>query len=559
MKLPRPGGISATASLRKDREAGERASDAVRSQAAGPTDPPFRRVLVANRGEIAVRIIRACHELGIEAMAVFSDADATAGHVRAADSAVRLGSAPATESYLRGDAIIEAALSGGAEAIHPGYGFLAERASFARAVEAAGLVFIGPSAESIAAVGDKLAARRLARAAGVPVVPGTLEPAAVERPDGVEAILAEADGIGFPLFVKAAAGGGGRGMRRVASRGELPAALAAGSAEALAAFGDGAVYLEREVRPARHIEVQLLGDETGTIVAVGERDCSIQRRNQKLVEESPAPGLTVEERRELHELAVRVARAAELRNAATAEFLFDEDRRFWFLEVNTRLQVEHAVTELTSGIDLVREQILIAAGRPLSAATIAAAHGATTPGRHAIEVRLMAEDPSRSFAPVAGRIGRWSMPSGPGVRVDTAIEAGDRIPPDYDSLIAKILVVDDDRDAAIRRLARVLDEVEVTGIQTSLPFHRFVAAHRGFAAAELSTDWVAAEWEPAMESDRAAALSLASPVAVSVAEEAGSRTTTFPAVSPRLVGGHPSGSGWARAGREDDVDRWPAR
>jgi 3-methylcrotonyl-CoA carboxylase alpha subunit len=530
-----------------------------RKNAARPTDPPFRRILVANRGEIAVRIIRACHELGIEAVAVFSDADATAGHVRAADSAIRLGPAPAAESYLRGDVIIEAARSSGAEAIHPGYGFLAERASFARAVDVAGLVFIGPSADAIAAVGDKLAARRLARAAGVPVVPGTLEPAAVERPDGVEAILAEADAIGFPLFVKAAAGGGGRGMRRVTARAELPAALTAGSAEALAAFGDGAVYLEREVRPARHIEVQLLGDGIGTIVAVGERDCSIQRRNQKLVEESPASGLTVGERREVHELAVRVARGAELRNAATAEFLFDEDRRFWFLEVNTRLQVEHGVTELTSGIDLVREQILIAAGRPLSAATIAAAQGAATPARHAIEVRLTAEDPARSFAPVAGRIGRWTMPSGPGVRVDTAIEAGDRIPPDYDSLIAKILVVDADRDAAIRRLARVLDEVEVTGIQTSLPFHRFVAAHRGFAAAELSTDWVAVEWEPAMESDRATALVLASRVAAAAVDGAAVATNAGPAVSPGLVGGVGSGSGWARAGREDGVDRWPAR
>jgi acetyl/propionyl-CoA carboxylase alpha subunit len=564
VKVPGQGEISATASLRKDTEpVGGRASDragiVAKDPTGGPSGPPFRRILVANRGEIAVRIIRACHELGIEAVAVFSDADTTAGHVRAADSAVRLGPAPATESYLRGDAIIDAARSSGAQAIHPGYGFLAERASFARAVQAAGLVFIGPSAESIAAVGDKLAARRLAQAAGVAVVPGTLEPAAVDRADRVDAILAEADGIGFPLFVKAAAGGGGRGMRRVTARAELPAALAAGSAEALAAFGDGAVYLEREVRPARHIEVQLLGDETGTIIAVGERDCSLQRRNQKLVEESPAPGLTEGERRELHDLAIRVARAAELRSAATAEFLFDEDRRFWFLEVNTRLQVEHGVTELTSGIDLVREQILIAAGRQLSAATMAAAHGAATPARHAIEVRLTAEDPARSFAPVAGRIGRWTMPTGPGVRVDTAIQAGDRIPPDYDSLIAKILVVDVDRNAAIRRLARVLDEVEVTGIQTSLPFHRFVAAHRGFAAAELSTDWVAAEWEPALVTDRAAALARAASAAATVADGAGAAPMAGPVKSPGLLGGQGSGSGWARAAREDDVDRWPAR
>jgi acetyl/propionyl-CoA carboxylase alpha subunit len=538
--------------LRKDREPG---GDPDSSLATDPhADPPFRRVLVANRGEIAVRITRACHELGIEVVAVYSDADATAGHVRTADMAVRLGPAPAAESYLRADAIIDAARSTGAEAIHPGYGFLAERASFARSVEEAGLVFIGPTADSIAAVGDKLAARRLARAAGVPVVPGTIEAADVKRADGVEAILADADSVGFPLYVKAAAGGGGRGMRRVTTRDELPAALAAGSAEALAAFGDGAVYLEREVRPARHIEVQLLGDAMGTIVAVGERDCSIQRRNQKLVEESPAPGLTAAERREVHALAVRVAQAAELRSAATAEFLFDEDRRFWFLEVNTRLQVEHGVTELTSGIDLVREQLLIAAGRPLSATTIAAAEQAASPGRHAIEIRLTAEDPARSFTPVTGRIGRWAMPAGPGVRVDTAIEAGDRIPPDYDSLIAKILVADADRAAAIRRLARVLDEVEVTGIQTSLPFHRFVAGHPGFEAGDLSTDWVAAEWDPAMQADRAAALAVASRFAAAVAATAAS------AVAPNGAAAARDGtSGWLRAGREDDLDRWPER
>ena len=532
--------------------------------------PPFRRVLVANRGEIALRIIRACHELGAEAIAVYSDADASAAHVRAADAAVRLGPAPAAESYLRGDAIIDAARRLGAEAIHPGYGFLAERAAFARAVEDAGLVFVGPTSASIAALGNKLAARRLARAAGVPVVPGTLEPAAVDRADAVEAVLADADGIGFPLFVKASSGGGGRGMRRVTTREELPAALAAGSAEALAAFGDGAVYLEREVRPARHVEVQLLGDAVGTIVAVGERDCSIQRRHQKLVEESPAPGLSETERREVHEFAVRVARAAELRNAATAEFLLDEDRRFWFLEVNTRIQVEHGVTELSSGIDLVREQLLISAGRPLSRATLDAAERAAAPGRHAIEVRLTAEDPARAFAPVAGRVGRWSMPGGPGVRVDTAIEAGDRVPPDYDSLIAKILVVDVDRAAAIGRLARVLDEVEVTGIQTTLPFHRFVAAHPGFRAAELSTDWVAEHWDPAMEADRGAALEIAASVATAVAaggvasgtsgQASGSGTSAAPETRPSSPGAmerRDGSSGWFRAGREEDVDRWP--
>ncbi len=456
--------------------------------------PLFARVLVANRGEIAVRIIRACHELGMEAVAVCSDADVDAGHVRAADQAIRIGPAPAAESYLKGDAIIAAAVRSGAQAIHPGYGFLSERASFAAAVEDAGLVFVGPAAATIAKLGDKLAARRLARDAGVPVVPGTLEPAAVDRADGIDALVAEAEGIGFPLLVKAAAGGGGRGMRRVASGQELPAALAAGSAEALSAFGDGSVYLEREILPARHIEVQLMGDGDGTIVAVGERDCSIQRRHQKLVEESPAPGLSDEERTHLHAIAVSLGRAAGLRNASTAEFLFDEDRRFWFLEVNTRLQVEHGVTELAADVDLVREQLLVAAGRPLSERLLAASLAAMRPSRHAIEVRLSAEDPGREFAPAPGRVGRWRMPSGPGVRVDTAVEAGDRIPPDYDPLVAKLLVVDADRGAAIARLARALEEVEITGIQTTLPFHRFVAAHEGFKAGRLSTGWVAEEW-----------------------------------------------------------------
>jgi acetyl/propionyl-CoA carboxylase alpha subunit len=382
---------------------------------------PFTRILVANRGEIATRIIRTCRDLGVEVVAVYSDADVDAAHVAAADAAVRLGPAPAGESYLRAEAIIEAALATGAEAIHPGYGFLSERASFARAVVEAGLIFVGPPSSAIEALGDKLAARRTALDADVPVVPGTFDAAPVDRPDALDGILAAAEGIGFPLLVKAAAGGGGRGMRRVEEPQALPAALVAALGEARSAFGDGAVYLEREIRPARHIEVQLLGDDGGDVVALGERDCSIQRRHQKLVEETPAPGLTTDERRELHAMAVRAARAAGLSNASTAEFLFDEDRRFWFLEVNARLQVEHGVTELVTDLDLVAEQLWVAAGAPLSEPVRAAAESAVTPGRHAIEVRLAAEDPGLGFAPVPGRIGTWVMPAGPGVRVDTAI------------------------------------------------------------------------------------------------------------------------------------------
>ena len=514
--------------------------------------PPFGRVLVANRGEIALRIIRACHELGIEAVAVYSDADAGAGHVRAADDAIRIGPASPTESYLRSDAVIAAATGSGAEAVHPGYGFLSERASFARAVEAAGLVFVGPSPDTIAMLGDKLAARRLAEEAGVPVVPGTLEPAAVDRPDAIDGLAAEADRIGYPLLVKAAAGGGGRGMRRVASRDELPAALAAGAAEALSAFGDGSVYLEREVLPARHIEVQLMGDADGAVVAIGERDCSLQRRHQKLVEEAPAPGLSDEERGHLHEMAVRLGRAAGLRNAATAEFLFDEERRFWFLEVNTRLQVEHGVTELATNVDIVREQLLVAAGRPLSARMLAAAAEAARPTRHAIEVRLSAEDPAREFAPAPGRIGQWRMPAGPGVRVDTALGPGERVPPEYDPLIAKLLVVDVDRASAIARLARALDEVEVTGIQTTLPFHRFVAGHENFRAGELSTSWVADQWGADAAGLRQSALGIAATVAAAVAAttSAGSSAQAGPISTATQ-------NGWHRAAREDGIDRWP--
>ncbi len=484
-------------SLRKDASATGPGSMGHRAEA------PFRRVLIANRGEIAVRILRTCRELGMEAVAVYSDADASALHVRLADDAVRIGPAPAADSYLRIDRIVDAARATGCEAIHPGYGFLAERAAFAAAVEAAGLVYVGPPPGAIQALGDKLHARRVARDAGVAVVPGTLEPARVGRPDDVAAIVAEAGKVGFPLLVKAAAGGGGRGMRRVASAAELPAALAAGSREAEDAFGDGAVYLEREIVPARHIEVQLLGDIAGRVVAIGERDCSIQRRHQKLVEEAPAPGLTTDERRALHELAVRVAARAGLVNAATAEFLRASDGSVYFLEVNTRLQVEHGVTELVSGLDLVREQFWLAAGRPLSAEAIAASERATEPAGHAIEVRIAAEDPARHFTPTPGFVRRWAMPAGPGVRVDTAVAAGDRVPPEYDNLVAKVMVHAGDRWAAVSRLRRALDETEIAGIQTTLPFHRFVARHDVFLAGELSTGWVDDWWDGPVELDRA--------------------------------------------------------
>lgn len=530
--------------------------------------PPFGTVLIANRGEIAVRIIRACHELGMSAVAVYSDADAGAQHVRLADAAVRLGPPPPTESYLRIDAVIAAAIASGADAIHPGYGFLSERAAFARAVEDAGLVFVGPPSAVIDALGDKLNARRAAASVGVEAVPGTLVGVPTERPDQVAEAVAMADRIGFPLLVKAAAGGGGRGMRRVTNSAELVGALAAGSAEAASAFGDGVVYLERELRPARHIEVQMLGDDTGRIVAIGERDCSLQRRHQKLLEEAPAPGLTVAERRHLHELAVRVGTAAGLRNAATAEFLRAPDGAFYFLEVNTRLQVEHGVTELAMGLDIVHEQFTLAAGRPLSDVALAAAERAADPDGHAIEVRLAAEDPSRDFAPSPGRVRRWVMPAGPGVRVDTGIVDGDRVPPDYDNLVAKILVHGQDRAMAIDRLRRALDETEIAGIQTTLPFHRFVARHDGFRAGDVSIDWVAEHWDGPAERARSVELAVNAAARAVTAPDGGDQSqprvraeAIDPAATTRAVVAGPGpadgASDWAAAARAGAIDRWP--
>ena len=523
--------------------------------------PPFRRVLVANRGEIALRIIRACHEMGTEAIAVYSDADAGAAHVRAADGAIRLGPPPASESYLRIDRVIEAARATRADAIHPGYGFLSERADFARAVLDAGLVFVGPPPEVIAALGDKLAARRAARAAGVPHVPGTLEPARVETAEQVASIVAAARSVGFPLLVKAAAGGGGRGMRRVIAADELPAALEAGSREAASAFGDGTVYVEREILPARHVEVQLLGDDHGHVVALGERDCSTQRRHQKLIEEAPAPGLDELGRRRLHAMAVRLAEVAGLRNAATAEFLLDRDGAFWFLEVNTRLQVEHPVTELVSGVDIVHEQLRVAAGRPLSDRALRAAERAARPTSHAIEVRISAENPATAFAPSPGQVTRWVMAAGPGVRVDTATAAGDVIPSTYDPLICKLIVTAADRPAAIARLRRALAETEIGGIQTTLPFHRAMVEEPAFAeATDLSTTWVDGHWDgPAARAVavRAAALA-ASLAAIASADHAG---PAAPLDAPRrdaTQGRVPGGpTRWREQGLSDVTDRWP--
>jgi acetyl-CoA carboxylase biotin carboxylase subunit len=442
--------------------------------------PPFGKVLIANRGEIAVRVIRACRELGIKTVAVFSDADRESLHVLLADLAVPIGSAPATESYLVIDRLIAAARETGAEAVHPGYGFLAENARFAQACQEAGLTFIGPPPAAIRAMGDKMAARRVAVELGVPVVPGTEQPVV----DDAEAARVAAT-VGYPVMLKAAMGGGGKGMRLVRAPGELAGALRAARAEAGAAFGDASVYIERYIEEPRHIEIQVLADAHGGIVHLGERECSIQRRHQKLLEESPSPFVTPEMRRRMGAAACRVAAAVGYVNAGTVEFLVDRERNFYFLEMNTRLQVEHPVTELVTGRDLVRDQLRIAAGEKLGFTQDDVAFAGW-----AIECRVNAEDPFASFIPSPGRITGLTAPGGPWVRVDTGVYAGCTIPRFYDTLIAKLIVWGPDRDAAIARMGRALAEYKVVGVQTTIPILERIVAHPDFVAGRLSTGFM---------------------------------------------------------------------
>jgi len=438
----------------------------------------FSRVLVANRGEIAVRVIRALHELGIEAVAVYSTADRDALHVGLADQAVCIGPPAASESYLRIPSVIAAAETTACEAIHPGYGFLSENPAFARACAESDLVFVGPTPEVMERLGDKAAAKDEMRAAGVPLVPGTDGPASLAE------VRIAAGELGFPVLLKATAGGGGRGMRRVEGPEQLEEAYAAASAEADAAFGDGSLYLEKIVSPARHVEVQVLCDAEGGVLTLGERECSIQRRHQKLVEESPSAAVTPETREELEASVARACAAVGYLGAGTFEFLLGPDGAPSFIEVNCRLQVEHPVTELVTGVDLVRAQLRVAAGEPLDRVGRAERRG------HAIEMRINAEDPARGFAPSPGLVRRFRPPLGPGVRVDTAIQDGLEIPPYYDSLIAKVIVVDDDRPAAIARAARALEELEVDGIPTTRDLALDVLRSDGFAAGEYSTGYL---------------------------------------------------------------------
>jgi acetyl-CoA carboxylase biotin carboxylase subunit len=439
----------------------------------------FSRVLVANRGEIAVRVIRALHELEIEAVAIYSTADEGALHVRLADRAVRIGPPPAAESYLSIPALVAAAETTGCEAVHPGYGFLSENADFVRACEEHDLVFIGPPPEVMERMGDKARAKAEMREAGVPLVPGT------EGTATVEAARTAADELGYPVLLKASAGGGGRGMRRVEDPADLGSLYDRASSEAQSAFGDGTLYVEKVITPARHVEIQVLCDNHGHVLTCGERECSIQRRHQKLIEESPSPALDAELREEMEAAAERACHHIGYRNAGTIEFLVGPDGSFSFIEMNTRLQVEHPVTEVVSSIDLVREQVRIAAGERL-------AHGGRSEPRlgHAIELRINAEDPAREFAPSPGRIERFRPPLGPGVRVDTFVEEGTTIPPYYDSLIAKLVVHDASRRLAIARAQRALSEFEIEGVPTTRTVLAEILASEEFQSGEYSTSFL---------------------------------------------------------------------
>jgi acetyl-CoA carboxylase biotin carboxylase subunit len=443
--------------------------------------PTFSKVLIANRGEIAVRVIRACHELGLETVAVYSEADRASLHVRYATEAYLLGPPSARESYLRGDRIVEIAKRVDADAIHPGYGFLAERDDFALRVEEAGIKFIGPRASAIAAMGDKAVARATVTAAGIPVVPGTEGEGDLRDED----LIGLAPQIGLPLLIKATAGGGGKGMREVKKMEDMPRLLRAARREAEASFGDGNVYLEKLIPKARHVELQILADSHGNVIHLGERECSLQRRHQKLLEESPSPIMDPELRARMGAVACKVARAVDYLNAGTIEFLLDEDRNFFFLEMNTRLQVEHPVTEMVTGVDIVKEQIRIARGRKLRYS-----QEDITLNGSAIECRINAEDPYNNFIPSTGEVTQIILPTGPGVRVDTGVFSGFEISPYYDALISKLICWGETRGEAILRMRRALEEYRVLGVNTNIPFHQNIMDSHRFIAGQYDTRFV---------------------------------------------------------------------
>jgi len=477
------------------------------------------RLLIANRGEIAVRIIRACRDLGITPVAVYSETDRMSLHVRLCDYAVPIGPPPARESYLVPQKILDAAKKTGATLVHPGYGFLAENAAFAQAVLDAGLTWVGPTAASIAAMGSKTASRTRMIAAGVPVVPGMTTPAK----DAAE-IAAFGDANGYPLLLKAAAGGGGKGMRVVRSRDEVPAAFARAQGEAKSYFADAAVYAELFVENPRHIEIQVLGDSTGRVLALGERECSLQRRHQKVLEECPSAAVTPDLRRRMEDVAVAAAKAVNYVSAGTVEFLLARDGRFFFLEMNTRIQVEHPVTEVVYGVDLVTEMIRIAMGEPMSIAA------RPEPRGHALQCRIYAEDAANNFAPSPGTIRRLRRPQGPGVRVDSGVEEGDVVPLDYDPMVAKFVIWGKDRDEAIRRARRALTESRVEGIETSIPFFLALLQDPDVLANRVSTQFLDGwAYRPASPAALQRETSLAAAALDTASKAAAARPETTPA------------------------------
>ncbi len=510
----------------------------------------FQRILIANRGEIAVRIIRACREMGIESVAVFSDADRRALHVRKADYAVYIGPSQASESYLNFQKIFDAARQCKVQAIHPGYGFLSENAAFARACQENGFVFIGPSAESMEAMGSKTRARQHMKKAGVPFVPGT-ETGLSSAEEGLKA----AEQLGYPIMLKAAAGGGGKGMRLVQKPEELRAALEAASSEALRSFGDGEVYMEKFIANPRHIEMQIFGDSLGNVIYLGERECSLQRRHQKVLEEAPSPVVDADMRRRMGEVAVRVAKAARYCNAGTVEFLVDEQKNFYFLEMNTRLQVEHPVTELVTGLDLVHMQFRVAAGEPLPVRQ----EDISIRG-HAMECRIYAEDPDNNFFPCPGRITRLVPPSGPGVRRDSGMYEGWTVPMEYDPLLAKLIGYGETRELVIERLRRALLEYFVGGIKTNISLFLRILANSDFRAAKMDTgflDRLLKEPAAAMESRREVA-PIAAIAAAIFAQALPPRPAPDAVSNGSSVPGKPANDstaaragGWKQAAREE--------